>query len=85
MELQTFLAAIKKRPFVLRSCSICGRELAFRFEGDQLGYDDACDCTTTGGWSPRSADDLAFYLNPDHGWFAKIEGFVKETNELPGS
>jgi len=73
------LLAIKKSPLFIHSCSMCGYECQFMFDGELLGYDSGCYCTGgCGGWSPVSESQLDFYLDPSHGWISKLETFIQE-------
>lgn len=75
------LYAIKKKPLIIRNCSICEYPLAYFYNGEQFGFDAGCDCTNRyGGWEPRSTEDIDFYLN-EPSWTPKLQAFIEEVME----
>jgi hypothetical protein len=82
MEREVLLGAIKKIPLKINTCSICGYECCFYFNGEMFGYDSGCGCTYgRGGWRPRPETELDFYLQQPS-WQPTLEKFVAEANGL---
>jgi len=78
--LQLWKQAIKRRGFYcLLTCPFCGVGCGWFYEGDQLMYTSACDCTSRPS-SPRPAEDedMLFYLEPEMNHLTAIEKFIKE-------
>jgi hypothetical protein len=73
---EMFIDAIKKHPFYVRPCSLCGYEMSYCFRGKQLGFDSGCDCVSYDGWHPVEDYDLDFYLDPAHGHMDRIREFI---------
>ncbi len=79
---EQLLEAIRKKPLLIHTCSICEYRCCFYFVNDVFGYDIGCDCTYgRGGWSPRDINELDFYLDPRHGWLEIIRQFVGSETE----
>lgn len=79
-----FAEAIKKKPFPLRDCSICGYMMNFYYDGDVLHYDSRCECTSGDKYmgdedhTVRPDSDLDFYLEPAHGHLERVQKFIAE-------
>lgn len=74
------LNAMKTAPLPERACSICGYEMSWFLDGEQLMFDPGCNCSSRGPKPPetRTRDDLAFYLVPEHGHIERFTKFVEE-------
>ena len=74
---EQWIAAIKKRPFLVKACEECGYDMRFSYVHGQLGLDLGCHCSGMDpGWIKKSEDYLEFYLL-DREWIELIREFVK--------
>jgi len=82
MTKERWLAAIKKRKYVLHDCSACGFPCAFYYREDQLGCDNGCWCTNMrGGWKSVTDESMDFYFNPDNGHLKDIKQFCEDVEQ----
>lgn len=79
---EELLAAIRIKPLLIKTCSMCKYPCCFEFRGEQFGYDAGCDCVTYDGWEPRTPEALDFYLDPAHGWIDKLTKFAEENTHV---
>lgn len=47
----------------IRTCSICNVPVGFVIEHGHVAWRSACGCSSFGGWSPRTWDDIADHYN----------------------
>lgn len=79
---EQFISALKKKPFYLRECSICGYGLSFYSEYGRIFYDNGCDFV--GVYRSTVIEDVAldFYLNPLNGHHERIKQFVMDSEAI---
>jgi len=81
---EQLIETIKRvRYWALRECSMCGCHLAYVSDGENLGFDGACDCTMFGSSiQNRDWSDLDFYLDPKHGHIDAINKYIEDNAEV---
>lgn len=72
MTITEQIAALKAKSngrIVLRECGMCGYELAYIWQGEDLFFDTGCYCTNMrGGLESRQIQDLQEFMEMNPGW-----------------
>ena len=63
----------------IHECSMCGYGCGYKIDGDNLYYDNGCDCSYGGGPEPRNWENLASHYN-----MQSSEKYKKEMDKFWG-
>ena len=77
ITLERLLRAIRKKPFVVHTCSMCGYKINYHWSEKGLCRDNGCWCVSYTAITQVSNGDLDFYINAK-AWQPRLKNFVEE-------